>query len=196
MKLQSLIGRTATVLLMLTIAACGSGSANSQSAAVPTNGPTAATNAPTTQPATEAAVAATSASTNNPDTTQVAPVVAKFNLNTASAEDFLTIPGVGDRMVREFQEYRPYVSIQQFRREIGKYVDAQQVAEYEEYVYVPISINESDAATLEQIPGLDETEAAALLAGRPYGSSDAFFVAVAEYVSEAELAVAKTYLGD
>jgi len=79
MKLQSLIGRTATVLLMLTIAACGSGSANSQSAAVPTNGPTAATNAPTTQPATEAAVAATSASTNNPDTTQVAPVVAKLD---------------------------------------------------------------------------------------------------------------------
>ncbi len=48
-----------------------------------------------------------------------------------------TIPNFGDRMVREFGEYRPYVSIQQFRKEIGKYVDAAQVAEYEKYVYVP-----------------------------------------------------------
>ena len=46
----------------------------------------------------------------------------KLNLNTATREQFLTIPGVGDRMVREFEEYRPYASIQQFRREIGKYV--------------------------------------------------------------------------
>ncbi len=97
-------------------------------------------------------------------------------------------------MVREFLEYRPYVSVQQFRREIGKYVDEAQVAEYEKYVYVPITVNESDAATLQQIPGLDAAEAAELIAGRPYSSPDAFLVRLAGYVSEAELAVAKTYL--
>lgn len=37
-------------------------------------------------------------------------------------------------MVRKFEEYRPYVSIQQFRREIGKYVDEAMVAAYEQYV--------------------------------------------------------------
>ena len=42
-----------------------------------------------------------------------------------------TIPDFGNRMVREFFEYQPYVSIQQFRREIGKYVDDEQVASYE-----------------------------------------------------------------
>ena len=67
--------------------------------------------------------------------------VTKVNLNTANGDDFLAaIPGLGNRMVREFQEYRPYVSIQQFRKEIGKYVDDAQVAEYEKYVYVPIAM--------------------------------------------------------
>src|ERR1044071_2662061 len=50
--------------------------------------------------------------------------ITKANLNTASADDFITVvPGLGNRMVREFMEYRPYISIQQFRQEIGKYVD-------------------------------------------------------------------------
>lgn len=144
------------------------------------------------QAATTAPTAAPSNSANiSSETTSSA---AKLNLNTASADDFLTIPDVGNRMVREFMEYRPYVSIQQFRREIGKYVDEAQVAEYEKYVYVPIAINDSDAATLQQIPGLDATEAAELIAGRPYASTDAFLAKAAEYVSEAELSAAKSYL--
>ena len=30
---------------------------------------------------------------------------------------------MGQRMLHEFKEYRPYKSMEQFRREIGKYVD-------------------------------------------------------------------------
>ena len=99
---------------------------------------------------------------------------AKLNINTASQADFLgTIPGFGNRMVHEFEEYRPYKSILQFRKEIGKYVDQAQVAEYEKYIFVPIDINQSDALTLQQIPGLDANEAQELIAGRPYASRDA-----------------------
>ena len=57
-----------------------------------------------------------------------------INLNSASEEDILLIPGVGKRMAHEFQEYRPYKSMQQFRREIGKYVDAEEIARLEMYV--------------------------------------------------------------
>jgi DNA uptake protein ComE-like DNA-binding protein len=118
-------------------------------------------------------------------------------VNTASANDLLkTIPGMGNRMVHEFEEYRPYKSIQQFRREIGKYVDAAQVAEYEKYIYVPIAVNDADALTLQQIPGLDATEAQALIAARPFASNDAFLTKLAGSISEAELAVAKTYLSN
>lgn len=118
-----------------------------------------------------------------------------LNLNTASAGDFLTVPDVGNRMVREFMEYRPYVSIAQFRREIGKYVDQAQVAAYEAYVYVPISVDSSDAATLMQIPGLDQDAADALIAARPFGSNDAFLEALSAYLSDTQASYAANYLG-
>lgn len=118
----------------------------------------------------------------------------KLNMNTASGEEFRTIPNVGDKMVHEFEEYRPYVSIQQFRKEIGKYVDEDQVAAYEEYIFVPIHRNDSDTATLLQIPGLDENEAEKLVADRPYDSNQEFFDALASYVNDGELETAKTYV--
>lgn len=61
-------------------------------------------------------------------------VFVPINLNTATDEVILTIPGVGPRMLREFKEYRPWRSAEQFRREIGKYVSAQEVARLERYV--------------------------------------------------------------
>jgi DNA uptake protein ComE-like DNA-binding protein len=136
-------------------------------------------------------------SSQTPASTPVASIApkAKLNINTASQADFLkTIPNFGNRMAHEFEEYRPYKSIQQFRKEIGKYVDQNQVAEYEKYIFVPIDENQSDAPTLQQIPGLDANEAQALIAGRPYASRDAFLAKLAEKVSADELAIAKTYL--
>ena len=63
-------------------------------------------------------------------------VFVPMDLNAASSEDFLTIPGVGNRMVHEFEEYRPYVNMAQFEREIGKYVDENEVARLARYVYI------------------------------------------------------------
>lgn len=119
-----------------------------------------------------------------------------WNLNTATGDDFLTIPNMSSRMVREFEEYRPYVSILQFRREIGKYVDDATVAGYEQYVYVPVDYNASDAATLMQIPGVDEAAANALIAGRPYDSRDAFLSALAEQAPGVDVHYAANYLAE
>lgn len=57
-----------------------------------------------------------------------------IRLNDAANADIRLIPGVGRRMAHEFEEYRPYSNIEQFRREIGKYVDAEEVARLERYV--------------------------------------------------------------
>ena len=57
-----------------------------------------------------------------------------LDLNGASAEEILLIPGVGERMQHEFEEYRPYRAMAEFRREIGKYVDEEEVARLERYV--------------------------------------------------------------
>jgi DNA uptake protein ComE-like DNA-binding protein len=63
-------------------------------------------------------------------------VFVPIDLNTASDADILTIPGLGNRMLREFKEYRPYKTMDQFRREIGKYVSKQEVARFERYVAI------------------------------------------------------------
>ena len=59
-----------------------------------------------------------------------------IDLNAAKGEEILLIPGVGPRMRHEFEEYRPYRNIEQFRREIGKYVDKEEVARLEQYVAI------------------------------------------------------------
>jgi DNA uptake protein ComE-like DNA-binding protein len=149
----------------------------------------------TTAPATTAVTTIESNSSASSQSTALTNVT-KVNLNTATGDDFLAaIPGLGNRMVREFMEYRPYLSIQQFRQEIGKYVDEAQVAEYETYVYVPIAINDSDSATLQQIPGLDASEAESLISGRPFASTDDFLAGLSGYISGDELEIAKGYLG-
>lgn len=63
-------------------------------------------------------------------------VFVPIDLNTASDADILTIPGLGARMLHEFKEYRPYAAIAQFRREMGKYVDDNEVARMERFVTI------------------------------------------------------------
>ena len=59
-----------------------------------------------------------------------------LDLNTATDAEILLIPNLGNRMLGEFKEYRPYKAIEQFRREMGKYVNAAEVARLERYVVV------------------------------------------------------------
>ncbi len=115
-----------------------------------------------------------------PDAAPAPTPDARVNLNTATEAELKAIPGMTPRMVHEFEEYRPYVSIQQFRKEIGKYVDAEQVAKWEPHVFVPVAYDECDAATLQQLPGVDEAAAKTLMEGRPYGDRDAFLKALEE----------------
>lgn len=73
-------------------------------------------------------------------------------------------------------------------------MDDATVAEYEKYVFVPVSVDESDAETLKQIPGVDDTAAAALIAARPFGSSEAFLAKLAEIVPGADSTLAASFL--
>lgn len=59
-----------------------------------------------------------------------------INLNTATDEDILSIPGAGKRMVTEFKEYRPWKTKEQFDKEIGKYVGAKETARLWRYVVI------------------------------------------------------------
>jgi DNA uptake protein ComE-like DNA-binding protein len=59
-----------------------------------------------------------------------------INLNTATPEEILLVPGAGKRMVHEFDEYRPWKSYAQFDKEIGKYVGAREAERLWRYVVI------------------------------------------------------------
>ena len=45
-----------------------------------------------------------------------------IDINAASDDVLMTIPGMTSRWVREFKEYRPWKSKEHFQKEIGKYI--------------------------------------------------------------------------
>ena len=92
------------------------------------------TSAAVTDTATAAVTTASTTTTTTADT--VGAAIVPININTATDAEILRIPGVGQRMLREFKEYRPWTSIAQFRREIGKYVDKAEVARLEKYIVI------------------------------------------------------------
>ncbi len=61
-------------------------------------------------------------------------VFVPINLNSATEGEIKLVPGMSRRMVHEFMEYRPYADMAEFDREIGKYVDAAELARLRSYV--------------------------------------------------------------
>lgn len=114
-------------------------------------------------------------------------VFVPFNLNTTAEADFKMIPGVGKKMAHEFEEYRPYINIAQFRREIGKYVDDEEVARYENYVFVPIELNTASEEVIKALPGVGKRIAHEIEEYRPYTSMEQFRKEIGKYVDDKEL---------
>jgi DNA uptake protein ComE-like DNA-binding protein len=110
------------------------------------------------------------------------------NLNTASKEEILLIPGVGNRMLHEFEEYRPYKHLSQFHREIDKYVDDAELARLEQYVFVPINLNTAPDADILTIPGLGQRMLHEFKEYRPYPAIEKFRREIGKYVNAKEVA--------
>jgi DNA uptake protein ComE-like DNA-binding protein len=110
------------------------------------------------------------------------------NLNAATREEILLIPGVGDRMLREFMEYRPYAALAVFHREIGKYVDDTELARLEQYVFVPIKLNSASDADIQTIPGVGARMLREFKEYRPYTNIEQFRREIGKYVDNVEVA--------
>jgi DNA uptake protein ComE-like DNA-binding protein len=117
-----------------------------------------------------------------------------LNLNTASEQEILLIPGVGKRMAHEFDEYRPYRSLAQFRKEIGKYVDEKEVARLEQYIFIPINLNTASDQDILSIPGLGQRMLHEFKEYRPYKQMDRFRREIGKYVNEKEVARLERYV--
>jgi DNA uptake protein ComE-like DNA-binding protein len=117
-----------------------------------------------------------------------------INLNTAMRDEILLIPGVGERIAHEFEEYRPYKALAQFRKEIGKYVDQKEVARLEQYVFVPVNLNTATDADILSIPGLGQRMLHEFKEYRPYKSMEQFRREMGKYVSKQEVARLERYV--
>jgi DNA uptake protein ComE-like DNA-binding protein len=117
-----------------------------------------------------------------------------INLNTATAEEIMLIPGAGKRMAHEFEEYRPWKAWAQFEKEIGKYVNAQEVARLAQYGFIPMDPNTASDADLQSIPGVGPRMLRELKEYRPWKSRAHFDKEIGKYVDQKEVARLARYL--
>ncbi len=117
-----------------------------------------------------------------------------INLNTAKDAEIMLIPGMSKRMAHEFEEYRPYADIEQFRREIGKYVDEEEVARLEQYVFIPVSLNSASREQIMTIPGMSKRMAHEFEEYRPYKDLEQFRREIGKYVDADEVARLESYV--
>jgi len=117
-----------------------------------------------------------------------------INLNAASNEEMLLVPGGGPRMAREFNEYRPWDGgIARFRREIGKYVDDDEVARLEQYVFVPLDLNTATEEDFLTIPGVGPRMVREFNEYRPWVDMAQFRREIGKYVDDDEVARLERY---
>ena len=117
-----------------------------------------------------------------------------LNLNTASGDEIMLIPGMNNRMTHEFEEYRPYTSLDQFRQEIGKYVDDAEVARLEQYVFAPLNLNSATRDDFATVPGASNRMVREFLEYQPYSDMDHFRREIGKYVDENEVARFERYM--
>ncbi len=117
-----------------------------------------------------------------------------INLNSASKEEILLIPGIGSRMLREFEEYRPYRALAQFRREMGKYVDEAEVNRLAGYVFVPIDPTTATDEDILTIPGVGRRMLREFKEYRPWKTIEQFRREIGKYVDPKEVARLERYI--
>jgi DNA uptake protein ComE-like DNA-binding protein len=109
-----------------------------------------------------------------------------INLNTATAEEILLVPGAGKRMAHEFEEYRPWRNYAQFDKEIGKYVGDEKTAQLAQYTFIPIRLNTASDADILTIPGAGPRMVREFKEYRPWKTKEQFIKEIGKYVGAKE----------
>ena len=111
-----------------------------------------------------------------------------INLNTATRDEIVLIPGAGARMAREFAEYRPWKTYAQFEKEIGKYVGAQETARLAQYTFIPVKLNTATDEDILSIPGAGRRMVREFKEYRPWKTKEQFEKEIGKYVGAKETA--------
>ena len=117
-----------------------------------------------------------------------------INLNTATRDEILLVPGAGQRMTREFAEYRPWKTWAQFDKEIGKYVGPEATAKLAQYCFIPVNLNTASDEDFLTIPGAGPRMLREFKEYRPWKSWEQFDKEIGKYVDAKEVGRLKRYL--
>ena len=109
-----------------------------------------------------------------------------INLNTASRDEILLVPGAGNRMAREFAEYRPWKTWAQFDKEIGKYVGQEATDKLKQYCFIPVNLNTATDADILSIPGAGSRMVREFKEYRPWKTKAQFDKEIGKYVGDKE----------
>ena len=110
-----------------------------------------------------------------------------INLNTATPEEILLVPGAGKRMVREFAEYRPWKAWAQFDKEISKYVGQPETDRLKQYVFIPVNLNTASDEDILSIPGAGQRMVREFKEYRPWKTTAQFEKEIGKYVDAKEV---------
>jgi DNA uptake protein ComE-like DNA-binding protein len=110
------------------------------------------------------------------------------NLNTGTREEIMLIPGAGQRMAREFAEYRPWRNWAQFDKEISKYVGQQETDRLKQYVFIPVNLNTATDEDILSIPGIGQRMLREFKEYRPWKTKAQFEKEIGKYVDAREVA--------
>ena len=111
-----------------------------------------------------------------------------INLNTATREEILLIPGVAAKMAHEFAEYRPWKTWAQFDKEIGKYVGKEETDRLKQFVFIPINLNTATDEDILSIPGAGPKMVHEFKEYRPWKTQAQFEKEIGKYVGAKETA--------
>jgi len=109
-----------------------------------------------------------------------------LNLNTCTIPEILLVPKIANRMRIEFPEYRPWRNFEQFDREIGKYVGADETNRLKQYIFIPINLNTGTDEQFLTIPNMAARMLIEFKEYRPWRSKEQFDREIGKYVGQKE----------
>src|SRR4029450_12731514 len=109
-----------------------------------------------------------------------------INLNTATRDEILLIPGIAQKMAHEFDEYRPWKTWAQFDKEIGKHVGKEETDRLKQYVFIPVNLNTATDEDIMSIPGAGQKMVREFKEYRPWKTKEQFDKEIGKYVGAKE----------
>ena len=109
-----------------------------------------------------------------------------LNLNTATRDEILLVPGIAQKMAHEFDEYRPWKTWAQFDKEIGKYVGKEETDRLKQYVFIPVNLNTASDEDILSIPGAGQKMVHEFKEYRPWKTKEQFDKEIGKYVGPKE----------